>query len=78
MKVDPVKQPSKCHSLVAGNVSNRRISAFDNHLDDLFIVLKDVLQGCMARLFGVRRDSIDAFYDVFFRRLTCLLRSIFG
>ena len=40
--VDSVKQPVKSNSVGPGNMSQRRASAFNDHLDHTFIVLKDV------------------------------------
>ena len=46
-KIDPVKQAIQINSVRSGYVYHRRTSAFDNHLDDLFIVFKNVKQ-CMV------------------------------
>ena len=40
VQVDPIKKPIKRNSVGAGHVSQRWASAFDDHLDHRFIVLK--------------------------------------
>ena len=48
VRIDPVEQPIKCHSVGVGCVSHWRASAFDDHLDHRFIVLKR----CTRKRFG--------------------------
>ena len=48
VKIDPVKQAIQSNSVRSRYVSRRRTSAFDNHLDDRFIVFKNVNQRMVA------------------------------
>ena len=47
-KIDPVKQAIQSNSVRSGYVYHRRTSPFDNHLDDRFIVFKNVKQRMVA------------------------------
>ena len=42
LQINSVEQPIKCNSVDSGDVSHCRTSAFDNHLDYSFIVLKHI------------------------------------
>ena len=48
VNIDLVNQRIKCLSVGAGYVSRRRTSAFDDHLDDRFVVFKYVKQRIVA------------------------------
>ena len=45
VQVDYVKQPIERNSVDSGHMSHRRTSAFDDHLDQLFIVFKQLQLG---------------------------------
>ena len=49
IKIDPVNRPIERNSVRSGYVSHRRTSAFDNHLDDRFIVFKNEKQSIVAK-----------------------------
>ena len=42
VRIDSVKQPIKRNSVCSGHVSHCWTSSFDNHLDDCFVVFKNV------------------------------------
>ena len=42
VQIDSIKQPLKSNSVGSGNMSHCRTSAFNNHLDYSFIVLKHI------------------------------------
>ena len=42
VQINSIKQPIKCNSVSPGNMSHCRTSAFDNHFDYSFIVLKHI------------------------------------
>ena len=46
VQVDSVKQPIRRDSVLSGNVSHRRTSTFNDHLDHCWIVLKFVTCSC--------------------------------
>ena len=52
-QVDSVQQPIKRNSVGPGHVSHCWTSSFDNHLDDSFVVFKDVqLRLALRRMFA--------------------------
>ena len=53
------KKPIKRNSVGAGHVSQRRASAFDDHLDHRFVVLKKKKHGARTTRFCVLRNIID-------------------
>ena len=59
VKVGPVKQPIERDSVGSGNLSHRRTSAYNDHLDYGFNVLESVQQGTLMRRFYVCRNMID-------------------
>ena len=75
---DPDKQATKRNSLDSGYVSLRRTSAFDDHLDDRFVVFKIVKQRVVARKFCVWTDVINFCQTKIFRLVRLLLRSSDG
>ena len=42
IQIDSIEQPIKSNSVSSGNMSHCRTSAFHNHLNYSFIVLKDI------------------------------------
>ena len=48
VNIDPVNQPIKCLSVGAENVTRRRTFASDDHLDDRFVVFKNVKRRIVA------------------------------
>ena len=42
IQINSIKQPIKCNSVSPGHVSHCWTSAFDDHLDHCFIVLKHI------------------------------------
>ena len=67
VKIDPVKQATKRNSVDSGYVSHRRTPAFDDHLDDRFVVFKNVQQRIVARKFCVWTDVINICQTKIFR-----------
>ena len=59
VKIDPVKQPIKRNSVGSGYASRRRTSAFDENLDDRYVVFKNVQQRIAAKTFCVSIDVIN-------------------
>ena len=45
VQIDSVEQPVQSNSVVFGNMSHRRTSAFNDHFDHCFIVFKNVQLG---------------------------------
>ena len=50
VQIDSIEQPIKSNSVGSGNVSHCRISAFNDHLDHSFIVLKHTIKLLDARI----------------------------
>ena len=59
VQVDPVGQPIKGNSVGPGNMSHCRASAFDDHLDDSFVVFKDVQHSSLIKRIRVWGNKID-------------------
>ena len=54
-----VNQPIKSNSVDSGYVSHCWTSAFDDHFDHCFVVLKNVQHRTKSRILRVRRDIIN-------------------
>ena len=59
VQTDPVKQPFKSNSVGSGYVSHYWTSAFGDHLNHWFVVLKNEQRRTKSRTFRVRRDMIN-------------------
>ena len=49
VQINSIEQPIKSDSVGSGDVSHCRTSAFNNHLDYCFIVLKHIQQSFLTR-----------------------------
>ena len=49
IQINSIEQPIKSDSVGSGNVSHRRTSTFNDHLDHSFIVLKHIQQSFLMR-----------------------------
>ena len=58
LQVDPVKQPITCNSVDSWHVSHCWTSAFDNHLDNCFVIFKNVQLRLALRRMCVRWNVI--------------------
>ena len=59
IQIDSVKQPIRSNSLGSGNMSYWWTSAFDDHFNHGFVILKDVQHRTKSRNFRVRRDVVN-------------------
>ena len=73
VKIDPVGQPIKCHSVGSGNMSHRRTAAFGDNLDPCLIVFQNEQQSGMAgKSDSLKQESSDVRDFVFVRPLCCV------
>ena len=49
VQIDSIKQLIKSNSVGSGNMSHRRASSLENHLDHCFVVFKDIQQSFLTR-----------------------------
>ena len=59
IQISSVKQPIRSTSVVSGYMSHCGTSAFYNHLDHCFVVIKDLQQSTRTRLFRVGWNVIN-------------------
>ena len=59
VQVDSVKQPIKSNSVGSGYMSHCGTSAFDDHFDHGFIILKSVQHRTQSRKLRVRRHTVN-------------------
>ena len=57
VQVDSVKQLNKSNSVGSGNMSHRRTSAFDDHLDNCFVIFKDVKHCNLMKKSRLRKQN---------------------
>ena len=72
VQVDSVEQPIKSNSVGSGHVSHRWTSSFDDHLDDSFVVFKNV-----QLRFTLRRMCVCG-YIIHIRQMLNLSLSLFS
>ena len=66
VQIDSIEQPIKSNSVGSGDVSHCRTSAFNNHLDYSFIVLKHIQLSFLTRGLDIWRNSINVFHHIDF------------
>ena len=72
VKIDSIEQPIKSNSMSSGNMSHSWTSAFHNHLDHCFIVLKHIQYSFLTRGLVVSGNWINVFHLI-----DSLLRFVF-
>ena len=59
VQIDSVRQPIKSNSVGSGNMSHCWTSAFDDHFNHGFVILKDVQHRTKSRKLCVRRHTVN-------------------